>query len=307
MVSPAAFAARLRRRCAARSHSLMDLRRRSRGTPFCPFSFACRRLFCRRLFRFALSAAQETFDPAQLLRRALGDLVHGAAARDRQRQLFENVLVACASRGLVLRLDQQPVIALLAGPAVHAHQMPAALKLSALEPEFQTAFLQAALRILFGLPLAAVPQHDGAAAVLAFRDRAFEFVVFDRVVFDLDGEPLLARHQGRTARHRPALHHAVELEAQVVVQPRRRVLLDDESRAFAPRGLAARLFSDVETALFPISRQRHPARPSLSWRGALSCGRRDACAHATWRRCGGWPVRGARPRPWRYASTRPSD
>ena len=48
-------------------------------------------------------------------------------------------------------------------------------------------------------------------------------------------------HQARAARHRPALHHAVELEPEIVMQARRRVLLDDEVVALArapavPRG-----------------------------------------------------------------------
>jgi hypothetical protein len=49
------------------------------------------------------------------------------------------------------------------------------------------------------------------------------------MVLDMDGEPLLARHQARALGDGPALEHFVELEAEIVVQPARRVLLDDEA------------------------------------------------------------------------------
>src|SRR3954464_14148962 len=96
------------------------------------------------------------------------------------------------------------------------------------------AFLEAGMRIAVRLPLAAVPDQHGAAAIFAFRDGAFELVVFDRMVFDLHREPLLARYQAWPARHRPALHHTVEFEPQIVVQTRRGVFLDDEVVPFRP-------------------------------------------------------------------------
>ena len=64
-------------------------------------------------------------------------------------------------------LDQQPVVALFARPPVHAHQMPAALQLLAVECEVEVALWQALVRIVFRLPGAAVPDHHRAAAVLA--------------------------------------------------------------------------------------------------------------------------------------------
>ena len=81
----------------------------------------------------------------------------------------------------------------------------------------------------------------GAAAILALRDGALEAVVLDRVVLDMHGQPLLAGDKARAAGDRPALHHAVKLEAEVVMQAPRRVLLDDEAVALArapclPRG-----------------------------------------------------------------------
>src|SRR5579883_3495096 len=76
----------------------------------------------------------------------------------------------------------------------------------------------AAVRIAFGNPPAAVPDHDGAAAVFALRYRSLERVVLDRMILDLHSEALLVGIETWTARHRPTLHHTVELEQKIVVQ-----------------------------------------------------------------------------------------
>src|SRR5262249_49147620 len=89
------------------------------------------------------------------------------------------------------------------------------------------------------------------------RDDALEGVVLDRMVLDPHGEPLLARYQARAARHRPALHHAGELEPQVVVQARGRVLLDHEGIALATLLAAARLGRGGELPLCVVSLQAH--------------------------------------------------
>ena len=69
------------------------------------------------------------------------------------------------------------------------------------------------------------------AAVLALRDDALERAVLERVVLDVHRQAL-ARRGSRLGPLGTAqlLQHAVELEAEVVVQPRRVVLLDDEAR-----------------------------------------------------------------------------
>src|SRR5262249_35868803 len=68
--------------------------------------------------------------------------------------------------------------------------------------------------------------------------------------------------QARAAGHGPALHYAVELEPQVVVQPACRMLLDDELIALVPARPPARLRGDVELALLAICLQAHGRRPS---------------------------------------------
>ena len=97
-----------------------------------------------------------------------------------------------------------------------------------MQGEFQVALLEAALGIV-GLPGAAIPELHGAAAILAVGNSAFEIAVIERVILDLDRQPLVVRIDRGTARHRPGLEDAVELEPEIVMQPRRVVLLDHES------------------------------------------------------------------------------
>ena len=119
------------------------------------------------------------------------------------------------------------------------------------------AFGKRLVRIAFRRPGAAIPDHHGAAAIFAFRDRALEGVVFDRMILDLHREPLLVGIEARAAGHRPALHDAVELQPQVVMQPSCSVLLNDI--AVAARGplAPARLKCHAELSLFAVSFQRH--------------------------------------------------
>src|ERR1700676_265845 len=76
-----------------------------------------------------------------------------------------------------------------------------------------------------GLPIDAIPQLHGAAAVFALGYRAFKVAVVERVVLDLDGEALVVRIERRAARHRPRREDAAELKAQIVMQPARGMFL----------------------------------------------------------------------------------
>jgi hypothetical protein len=95
----------------------------------------------------------------------------------------------------------------------------------------------AEFRVELRRPGALVPHHHRAGAVFAFRDRALEVAVFERMVLDMDGEALLVGDEARPFRHRPALEHAVQLQAEIVVHPPRGVLLDYVSVAALGRGL----------------------------------------------------------------------
>ena len=137
-----------------------------------------------------------------------------AARHDRARRLLGDVV----GRGPVVAvLDQEPALAALVAARPHEH--PRAAELLAVERELELALLQRGFRRrALRRPRALVPDHHGAAAVLAGRDHALELRVLDRVILDLHREPLDARIEGGPLRHGPREQHAVPFEAEVVVQ-----------------------------------------------------------------------------------------
>jgi len=76
-----------------------------------------------------------------------------------------------------------------------------------------------------------------------------------------DGKTFLAGNETRAAGDRPALHDAVELEAKIVVQAARRVLLNNELIALAAARTPARLRRHIELALLAIDLKAHGRRP----------------------------------------------
>src|SRR5690606_18156860 len=109
--------------------------------------------------------------------------------------------------------------------------------------EIQLAGGQRFQRIAVAGPVAVVEHVDMAGAVVARGDVALEGSVLQRVVLDLDGQPLLARAQRRPFRHSPAPERTVDLEPEVVMARTRMVQLDDEDRAMSgrTRGIRGRL------------------------------------------------------------------
>src|SRR5207237_6176809 len=101
----------------------------------------------------------------------------------------------------------------------------------------------------------------------------------DRMVLDMHGEPLLAGHEARSARDSPAFHHAVELEPQIVMQARCRVLLDHEGIAAAFDLATPRFRGDVEAAFLPVRLKGHGSSSPFS----------GACVSrfSSWSMCGG--------------------
>src|SRR5690606_22510831 len=165
------------------------------------------------------------------VRAAPCNLVHRAPALDRRVDVGGDVVAA--SRRVVAMLDQQP---LRFRAAVRAYECKGAAETRTLDGDAAPPLLEPATNARLALgPIglvrevrAAVPQHARAAAVLVLGDGALERVVGDRMILDLHRKSL---HRGVAARslwHRPALHDAVELEAQVEMQTRCRVLLDHE-------------------------------------------------------------------------------
>src|SRR6266404_2627679 len=114
-------------------------------------------------------------------------------------------------------------------------------------------------RVAFGTPRSAVPEHDRSRAVLFFRDHALEVAVVQRMILDVDGEPLVRRIEARSLRHRPAFERAVELETEVVMQAAGGVLLHDEPQPCAAlrRHAALRLRSLAEIAFAMVALETH--------------------------------------------------
>jgi hypothetical protein len=124
------------------------------------------------------------------------------------------------------------------------------VELLALQGEIQLAFAIGLWRVL-AIPEATIPNHHRAAAVLALRNRALEVAVIQRMVLDLHREPLVVGVERRTFRHSPRLEDPIKLKPQVVVQVRRRVLLDDETKILCGFyfGITARLLGFREVSL----------------------------------------------------------
>src|SRR6185437_373323 len=187
---------------------------------------------------------------------ALSDLLHRPSGRDRT-ILLEDIIAFALLGVFVAMLDQKPVGALAAGAVMaHAHQHPASVQLVALKREFEVAFPEAGFGIIT-IPIAAIPELHGAAAILALRDRAFEVAVVERMILDFDGEPLVMRVERRAAGHRPRLEDAVEFEPQIVVQPGCGMLLDDEPPPTRRRDpdIARGLLGLLEIPLLPVGGQ----------------------------------------------------
>src|SRR5439155_1307095 len=76
--------------------------------------------------------------------------------------------------------------------------------------------------------------------------------VLEGMVLDVHGEPLFVRAHRRPLGHGPALQHAVDLQAQIVVEPPRRVLVDDEPAATGLARAAERFRRQRGIPLSPI-------------------------------------------------------
>ncbi len=144
----------------------------------------------------------------------------------------------------VALVDEQPLVALvvlegagrgvvaLAPAAAGPDDREAAVELLAVEHELELAVRdrgRGVERRRLRLPGAPVPDDDVAGAVLLRRDDALEVEVLDRVVLDVDGHPADVGVEGQALGDRPGDEDALDLEAEVVVEPGRPMALDDEA------------------------------------------------------------------------------
>jgi len=221
---------------------------RRRGGPGALFIMR-RRLHLRRKGG-ALRALQRLFAA-----RVARDLGHGAAGEDTG-EVTAGQFVAAAGIGVV-DLSQQPVLALLVRARLHAYEQPFAFHPFAVEGEMQVAFVDVLRALAFDrCPGTAIPQHHRAAAIFALGDRALEIGIGHRMTLGPHRKPLVGGIGARPRGHRPALEHAVRLEPEIVMEPCRVMLLDDEAvprlTFLAFRDLARGFGGQLEIALLPI-------------------------------------------------------
>jgi hypothetical protein len=100
-------------------------------------------------------------------------------------------------------------------PAAHAHQMPFALQPLPVQHERKSSIPVSGFKVADWMPGALIPQHDGATAVATLGYCAFERSVFERVVLDVDGKPLVGRVKAGSLGDSPTLQPAVELKPEV--------------------------------------------------------------------------------------------
>src|SRR5688572_18401898 len=144
--------------------------------------------------------------------------------------------VPATDRRIVPAADQQPfrLRGARLGPSIGPDQDEPAPKLLPLEPDLELACAQRIRRFWLARlrrPPAPVPHDDVATSILPGWDHALEPEVVQRVVLDLDSQPLCRRSERRTAWHGPGRRHAADLEAQVVMESASPITVDDASAA----------------------------------------------------------------------------
>ena len=129
------------------------------------------------------------------------NLLHGASGLGAASFFCEQPVGLAGARGVVLVFDQKPVCVPFLWPWFHADQRPLTMQFVALETKFQ---MSACIGFLWvprqRVPRPAVPNHDGATAVLSVRDDTFERPIFLGMVFGFDCEAAHGRIDARPFR-----------------------------------------------------------------------------------------------------------
>ena len=95
-------------------------------------------------------------------------------------------------------------------------------------------FLQPGVGIAHRFPRAGVPKHDSAAAILPLWNRPLETAVRERMVLGTDGQSLVGGIDAGALGNGPTEQYAVEFEAEIVVETRSIVLLDEVRKLTLP-------------------------------------------------------------------------
>src|ERR1700680_2989634 len=104
-------------------------------------------------------------------------------------------------------LDEQPLW-FLRITQFRPDQNPGTVQLLPSKRKLQLAFAKTGFHIgVFGCPGALVPEHNGSAAILAFRNHALEVSIFQRVILHLSREALYRGIKRRTFGNGPRKKH----------------------------------------------------------------------------------------------------
>ena len=129
---------------------------------------------------------------------------------------------------LVALFEDEPLVALAA--ALHLHQREFAVELLPVQAEFEVAArdLIRAGRLADQLEGAAVPQHHAARPVIALGNVALEAAVIHGVILHMGGEVFQAGVERGAFGDRPGFQHAIDFQAEIVMQARGVVPLHTE-------------------------------------------------------------------------------
>src|SRR5439155_12796212 len=141
------------------------------------------------------------------------------------------VVVAHRPQRVVALTEQEPVLRIAV--ELRGNERPRSLEPLPVQPHGETAggFL------LHDLVGSAVPDLDGAGAVVPLRDLALERRVVERVILDVYSERALPGLERNAFRNGPRCKRTVALEAEVVVEPAGVVALHDEDRPLCTSAL----------------------------------------------------------------------
>src|SRR6185295_18113671 len=114
-----------------------------------------------------------------------------AAGSDAVRLRVDDVRIGAGACVFVALLDQKPTLVAAVLAAVTPDEQPSAVKLFAMQDEFELALLVGCLRVALRLPVSPIPQQYGSRSVLLWRYHALEIAILERVILDVHRESLV--------------------------------------------------------------------------------------------------------------------
>ena len=135
--------------------------------------------------------------------------------------------------------------------------------------------------VAFDFECSLIPDVDMSRAIVAFGNVSLKLGVFDRVIFYVDGQPLLSYFLRRTLGDGPGCQRSVYLKSEVKVQAASGMSLNHENRVacVAKAALGFRRLLELSLALvgFQWAHWLPHRRPETDYKGSTINGRRLSC------------------------------